>query len=195
MPETLTAPAPTKTPAAPAIPAIPVAPERAPSDFMAEQESAFADMAEGKTPAPRGRDEKGKFQPAAKPAEKAAEKPVETPPEKPADNDTGLEKPAVTPDEPIKPVKAAELRSAYDGLKKKVKEEYEPAIQKVKSLEAKIAEYESKPPEDNASMLAKLKAVEERNTQLEKHMEYVDFQQSKTFKDNYDDPFTKTWNE
>lgn len=185
MPESAIAtPPPTTTP-----PEIPTT-ERAPADFMADAMSDFEALDAGK---PLPRDEKGKFvKPAEKPP-KAPEKPAEGQIQKPAEK-PATEKPAeetpTKPDEEVKPVKAAELRTAYDDLKKRVKAELEPEIQK---LRAKVREYETKPPEDTAPILQKMKALEERNTVLEKHIEYVDYQKSTEFSTKYDQPYREAW--
>ena len=55
-----------------------------------------------------------------------------------------------------KPVKAADLRAAYDGAKQKIKE-YET---KLAEREAKLKEYETKPPQDNKPLIEKLSAYE-----------------------------------
>lgn len=157
---------------------------------MGDIESDFADMDAGKTPPVRERDQKGKFQPSGKPADKPIEKPVEKPADAPADEVVPPEKPDGKPTEPIKPVKAADLRAAYDGLKKKLKDELEPEIQKLRS---KVQEYESRQPEDTAPVLAKMKAIEERNAALEKHIEYVDYAQSKEFVSKYQQPYREAW--
>ena len=185
----------TEAPPAPAAPAAPPpsAPatpppspgERPPSEWLNDIGSELGDLDAGKPPPSKERDDKGKFvKPAEKPVapEKPAEKPVEQP--------KGDEKPPETPAEPPKPVKAAELRTAYEGLKKKVKDELEPEVQR---LRAKVAEYETKPPEDTAPILQKMKTLEERNTQLERHIALVDYEQSQEFATKYDQPYREMW--
>ena len=156
---------------------------------MGDIEADFGDMDEGKTP--RSRDDKGKFKPSDKPTEKPSaitENPVEKPVEKPAVKVE--EKPADAPTEQ-KPTRMRELGQAYDDLKKRVKDDLEPKLQRA---EAKLKEYESKPPEDTAPILQKLKTLEERNTQLEKHIALVDYEQSQEFTTKYDQPYRDTWN-
>jgi hypothetical protein len=193
MPEAAVAPTPTT---APPTTQAPTAPEKSPTEFMGDFEADFCDMAEGKPPRSmeRKRDDAGKFKLPDK-APKAPTKPVEKPVEKPADN--AAEKPAEKPKEgdtpPVeekKPSRMRELGQAYDDLKKKVHTEYEPTIQ---SLKAKIKEFESKQPEDTAPLLAKLTALEKRNAELEKHIEYVDFTQSKEFLNKYAQPYRDAW--
>jgi hypothetical protein len=157
--------------------------ERSPTEWMGDTEQDFADMDAGKAP-----DKSAKPQ---KPVEKPAEKPVEKPEENTVEEVKAPEKP-VEKQQEVKPVKAAELRAAYDGLKKRVKEEYEPQLQ---SLKAKIQEFESKKPEDTAPVIAKLKSLEERNAALEKQIAYVDYQESTDFKDKYANPYKEAWTE
>lgn len=179
-PESAVAPAPAVTPA-PQTPAERQAPappaERAPAEWLGDAAADFGDMDAGNTPRSKGRDEQGKFKPAEKPAAKPTDKPAVKPEDKPA--------------EEARPVKAAELRTAYEGLKKKVKDELEPEVQRLRS---KVQEYETKPPEDTAPILQKLKTLEERNTQLERHISLVDYEQSQEFSTKFDQPYREMWN-
>ena len=191
MPEAAPAAAPAKTTPAQTTP--PPAPptERAPSEFMGDIEADFADMDAGKIPAPR--DDKGKFKPGdkPKPAAKPPEPPVE-PPEKPAGEVELPEKGTDTPPEPVKPVKAADLRTAYDGLKKRVKEEYEPQLQ---SLKAKVQELESSKVEETGPVLEKIKTLEQENTGLKKKLALADYTEDEDYKsasDKYSNAWVKT---
>lgn len=171
------APSPNAAPAAPAPAAAPAPTERNPTDWMGGAENDFADMAANKEPeAPP---------PAAKKVDPV--KPDE-PVEKPADAPKDDIDPAAA--EPVKPVKAAELRTAYEGLKKRVKEEYEPQLQ---SLKSKIQELESRKPEDTAPVIAKMTALEKRNQELEKQIEFVDYTKSNEYVSKYQQPFADAW--
>ena len=194
--ETLEAP-PTTTQQTPPVTtqADPPPSERSQTDWLGDTEADFADMDAGRQPAPKKaaeRDDKGQF---VKPPEKRVEAPPET---KVPEGETKTGELATKSAEDatkgataeIKPVKAADLRTAYEGLKKKVKEEYEP---KVQSLTAKVAELESRKPEDGAPILQKMKALEERNAALEKHIEYLDFQESDNFTKNFAEPYRQAW--
>lgn len=188
MSETAVATAPPPSAAPPAeTPAAPPTTERAPADFMADIIGDLGAMDEGK-PAPSiPRDDKGKFVKSTdkpKPAEKPVETPVDKPTEAPAD------KPVETPQAEVKPVKAAELRTAYEGLKKRVREELEPEVQK---LRAKVKEFETQSPEAASPLLDKIKALEGRNSQLEQHMAYVDYTQSRDFLTKYQEPYRQAW--
>ena len=186
------------TPAAPAdkpteIPPAHVAGERDPAEFMSDIASELGDIDSGKTPAQSApRDDKGKFtKPADKQADKKPADKIEKPDDKPEDKPEAKpdDKPADKPGE-IKPTKAADLRAAYDGLKKKVKEELDPEIQRLRS---RVTELESRKPEESAPIIEKLKALEARNAELEKHIEYIDFSESKEFKTKYADPYNEAW--
>lgn len=178
---------PNATPAA----APPPPAERAPSEFMGDIEADFADMDAGKPPPSRERDDRGKFKPAAaKPDETKPEETATPPPEDATKPPEGATKPTET--ETPKPVKAAELRTAFEGLKKRVREEFEPTIQRLK---AKIQEYETKPPEDTAPILQKLKVLEDRNKHLEAQTELRDFQESERYQKEFEQPYAQRWNE
>ena len=192
MPESALATAP--PPAAPSPSPSPSAPppaadhERAPSEFMGDIESDFADLDAGKPV--RERDETGKFRPAPKdkPAAESPTKPVEAPPEAQAKPKEG-ELPAAAPEEK-KPTRMRELGQAYDDLKKKVNTEYEPKIQ---SLTARLKELETKQPEDTAPVLAKLTALQKRNAELEQHMGMVDYEKTSEYQSKYVQPFNDQW--
>lgn len=183
------APAPAQTPAERQAPAPPV--ERPPSEWLSDIGDELGELDAGKPMPSKDRDEKGKFKPAEKPIAKAPEKPLEKPEVEAAEKPTGEEKAPENTTPEVKPVKAAELRNAYEGLKKKVKDELEPEVQR---LRAKVKEYETKPPEDTAPILQKLKTLEERNTELERHIALVDYEQSHEFTTKYDQPYRETWN-
>lgn len=89
-----------------------------------------------------------------------------------------------------KPVKAKELREAYEGLKKRVKEELEPEVTK---LRTRVKELESKPPEDVEQTNARVAELSKRNSELEEHIQFVDFQKSKEYQDKYWQPYVKAW--
>jgi hypothetical protein len=164
------APAPAAAPAAPAAaPSKPASPtERGPSpDYLSEIEGLDPD----RTPA----------KPDAKPDDDLAKTGEVVPPAKPD------EKP---PEAPVKPVKAAELRVAYDNLKKEKREVLDPKIQ---SLEAKIKELEARQPEDTKPIVEKMTAIEKRNAELEQHIQFVDYQKSKEFTEKYQQPYTEAW--
>lgn len=172
----------------------PDAGEKSPMDFMADIVGDFDAMAAGK-PEP-SRDDKGKFKTAEKPvakqtekpAAKAPEKPVEKPQEKTEEQPKTEEKPA----EESKPMRTRQLGQAYEDLKKKVRTELEPEIQKLRS---KVQEFESRKAEDPAPLLQKIKALEEKNTQLEKQIEYVDYTSSTDFKTKYHEPYRQAWDD
>jgi hypothetical protein len=153
----------------PAAPAKPDKPDEAPRpDWLADIEGLDPDRPPAK--------------PAAdKPADDLAKTGEVVPPTKPDDK---------APDQPTKPVKAAELRVAYDNLKKEKREVLEPKIQ---SLEAKIKELESRQPEDTAPIVEKMTAIEKRNAELEQHIQFVDYQKSKEFTEKYQQPYTEAW--
>lgn len=145
------------------------------TDFMADVEADLEAMsAADDAPA----------KPAVKPPDAKPDTEVKPP-------DKGTEpKQDTTPKEPEPPKRAKELREAYDGLKTRVSTELEP---KIKNLEAKIREYESKKPEDTAPILEKVAALEKRNAELESHIKYVDYTKSTEFVDKYQKPYQEAW--
>lgn len=129
---------------------------------------------------------------ATEPTEGAtpAEKPAEpTPSAKPAEN-AGT-KPADTTPAEVKPVKAAELRAAYDAAKKRLAD----SDKRIAEFEKQIKALESKPRDDAklAELNAKLEAAEKRRTELEDHLRLVDYRKSSEFVDKYEKPYTEAW--
>lgn len=129
---------------------------------------------------------------AVEPAESAtpAEKPAEpTPSAKPAEKDGT--KPTDTTSAEAKPVKAAELRAAYDAAKKRLSE----SDKRIAEFEKQIKALESKPRDDAklAELNAKLEAAEKRRTELEDHLRLVDYRKSSEFVDKYEKPYTEAW--
>lgn len=101
--------------------------------------------------------------------------------------DAGSASPAT--ESAAKPVKAADLRAAYDGAKQKIKE-YET---KLAEREAKLKEYESKPPEDNKPLLEKLSAYEKKVAEYEEELKFTNYVKSPEFKEKYEKPYNESW--
>lgn len=126
--------------------------------------------------------------PGENPEDKTPAKPGEVkPPGKP--DEPPADKP--TSETPAKPVKVAELRAAYEGLKKEKAEVLQPTIQR---LEARIKELESTTPEATNAITEKLTAAEKRAADLESRIQFVDYQRSAEFQTKYVAPYTEAWN-
>lgn len=108
---------------------------------------------------------------------------AETPPE-------GGQKPPEQPLGSKEPQSRAQLRDAYDTMKKRVRNELEPQI---KQLQAKIQEYESNAPAVPKEFADKMAAVEKRNSELEQHMRFVDYSKSKEYQEQFWNPYVKQW--
>lgn len=167
---TLTPPAPAAEPS--------TSTERLPSEWLGDVANDFADLDTGKTSAPPPK-EAPKPEEKVKAPAKAAEKPAaETKPAEETVKPAEVEpKPAAV--ETPKPVKAAELRTAYEGLKKRVKEEYEPQLQ---SLKAKLQELEKRKPDESEPILAKVKQLETENTELQRKLAFAEFTEDPGYK-------------
>lgn len=170
--------------------------ERPPSEWMADIEQDFAEMAQ----APKEPDKPAKPAKSGKAAPKAAKPPEKAPDDKdtdPSDKTSGVKPPdqiepvkPTEPDETI-PKKTSDLRLAYEGLKKRVREEFEPQIQTLKS---KLTELEKRTPEESEQMLEKVKTLEQRNQELEKLISFVDYRESAEFEKEYATPYREAWN-
>lgn len=190
MPATLNPPAAPSAPAKPASPTpaapppkhepVQPPPEKDQSSWM-QSEADELDSLDDDTP---------KKPQKAKPEEKP-----KTPPEKPEETDEDIkppEKPAEKPAEPEKPVKAADLRRAYEESQRKIREELSPKVQK---LEAKIRELEASKPTELEPLQQKLTQTERRNAELEQQLEFLDFQRSPKFQKEFWDPYVSKYNE
>lgn len=180
-------PAIAEPPAAPAAPSTPPTQSpasAAPIDFGADIDADLASLDDSRQPPPAPAKAPEKPTPTVKPSEKPeAAKPADkTADAKPAD------KPVDEP--PPKPVKAADLRGAYEGLKKRVKDELEP---KLHQLEARVKEYETRKPEDTAPLQAKLEAAQKRADELESEIRFVNYRKSNEFKEKYEKPYEEAW--
>jgi hypothetical protein len=76
-----------------------------------------------------------------------------------------------------------ELRDVYNALKERVSKEYEPQVKELPALRAKVKELESRDETETTSTRAEIEAVKKRNTELERHMKFVDYKQSKEYKE------------
>lgn len=141
-------------------------------------------------PRPATRREKPapKTEPKSAPAEPKPEDPPKPPEEEPTPETE--EVPSVEPaPEPERPMKAAELRKAYEDQKRQIKEEYQPKIAK---LEARVKELETAKPEDPATT-ERFKGIEERNKALEAQMRLIDYSQSQEYQEKYQKPYVEAW--
>lgn len=200
---TATAPAPTSAPPAPAKPISPpspspTVPQKSPNSTpektppSPEDQSVFGDtfaeldaMDKGAKPVDVVR--KTVKKPESTPAAHAPDaKEKEQPSTTESPEDAGSAKP-VSPE--VKPVKAADLRAAYDQSKQKVKE-YEG---KLAAAEAKIKEYESKPPADNKPLMEKLAALEKENNEFKEELKFTNYVKHPEFHEKYQKPYTQAW--
>lgn len=129
---------------------------------------------------------------AEKPPEKIEPKPEDKKPEDEAIPGEEEQKPAEKATEPEKPVKAADLRKAYEESQRKIREELSP---KVAKLEARVRELEGSKPAELEPLQAKLTAVEKRNAQLEQQVEFLDYQRSEKFQKEHWQPYVDKYNE
>jgi hypothetical protein len=85
---------------------------------------------------------------------------------------------------------ARDLRKAYEGSQKKIREELQP---KVTKLETRIKELESAKPEENGALTEKYKSLEKHNQELEAHIKFVDYKKSAEYKQKYWQPLVDAW--
>lgn len=90
-------------------------------------------------------------------------------------------------------VKAEELRVAYKGLKKKVKEEYEPQIKELSTLRAKVKEFEERGESQTKTTQEEIAAVKKRNAELENHIRFANYEQSKEYQEQFQKPYEDAW--
>jgi len=157
---------------APAAPAAQTPPSSVSIDAEISSELDSLDLDAPKPPEQKPDPAKPPAQPTKKPDEKKAE----------AQPDKKEETP--------KPVKAAELRTAYEGLKKRVKDELEPELT---TLRTRIKEIESKKPEDNKPLIDELESTKKRRDELEEEIKYLNYQKSSEYQEKYVKPYQEAW--
>lgn len=171
MPEATSAPAaapaaaPSSTPAAAPAAAPSGPPQSSPSPLYAELDALSADdIAPPETPEPE-------------PDTPEGDEPPETP-ETPETPPAGKGKP------PEKPLKAAELRQAYQDLKSKHAQ-----------LESELAEVRGKvaDPAERERLDQELQQMRQRNEQLEHELKLTNFASSDDYKQNYEKPFVDAY--
>jgi len=194
MPEAVAAPAPASTPA----------PDPSPIDnpelggerdgggtvdFDSDIDRELSEM-DDDAPPPK-KEVKKEVTPPAKPKKPAAAKKPEKKPEGEEEEEMppGDEgKPKDKPETP--PVKAADLRTAYEGLKKKVTEQYEPELSKLK---AKLQKLESQKPEADAAITEELTNIKKERDALAERIRFIDYQAHPEFKEKYEKPYQDAW--
>lgn len=88
-----------------------------------------------------------------------------------------------------KPPKAADLRSAYEELKKK-HEAIEPEVARLRS---ENEEFKKNGGADIKTWKDRAEAAEKRNGELEREMQFVDYSKSKEYTDKFVEPLKKEW--
>ena len=195
--------APVAAPPAPAKPAAPAAPaggpkpeapakpdpkqipkEQPPENWMGEAADELDRLAAETTPPKPTAKPKSTAKPADDPNKSAAVTP------KPGEKPVEVATPVADPDEPVK---INDLRTTYRELKKKVQTEYEPKIQQVATLEARIKELEGANPPEVKVLQEKLTQAEQRRDELEEKIALFDYKQTKEFAEKHQKPYFQQW--
>lgn len=132
----------------------------------------------------------------AVPEERKPPQPKET--KAPKEKETEIEAPAVDAKEPAKapepeakPVKAAELRTAYEKSKETIKTKDAEITRLQNELKAAKAAPVDDP--EKKTLSEKLQALEKRKAELEQHIQFVDYQKSDEFQTKYKKPYESAW--
>ena len=64
---------------------------------------------------------------------------------------------------------------------------------KAADLEKQLAEFKASSDKPNSELLTKLESLQKRNQELEKEMEFVNYEKTPDFKAKYDAPYQKAW--
>lgn len=164
----------------------PAAGEKAPSDFMSDIAGELEVMDSGNPPAQPERKTESEPDEKSPPA-------GETKPPAEAKPTEGETKPPAGETKPEgKPTRMRELGERYDGLKKEIETTYKPTIAR---LEARVKELETIGPKDDGRTQTELKALQDRNAELERHIAFVDYSRSRDFQTKYEQPYQQAWNE
>lgn len=187
----------------------PITPIESPSNLDAEI-SAELDSLDDEKPRKQPTPQKQPIKPPATPQQKKVA-PTKPQPEKKEKSDLGIEPEEDEEDaaktkaegegegegdgteestDSKKPIKAADLRTAYEGLKKRFKEDYEP---KVSKLESRIKELEASSDSQVQVLKKELEQKTSRLDALEKEAQFRDFKTSEKFKNEFEVPYQKAW--
>lgn len=91
------------------------------------------------------------------------------------------------------PATVPEVRKAYETLKKRVKEDFEPKIQQLQALQARVKELETTAPPEVKTLQERLASAEKRRDELEQEIHFVDYSKSKEFVEKYQQPYVEAW--
>lgn len=93
------------------------------------------------------------------------------------------DKATIEKDEHEEPKTPKQLREVYAALKEKVAKEYEPKLKRLPELEKKIKELESRDETEAASTRSENEALKKENAELQKHIRFADYKQSREYKE------------
>ncbi len=125
--------------------------------------------------------------------ERKVEKPDKAKPEDdPKSKVNGDSKPKDDKPKDDEPKTNPELRTAYAALKDKVAKD-EPKLKRLPELEAKIKELESRDETTTKATQQEIESVKKRNTELEQHMRFVDYEKSTEYRDQFQKPYEDAW--
>lgn len=141
-------------------------------------------------PAQDGRRREPEKPPAADPGKPADQSQTDDDVINPGDEAPPPEKPAAQAQaEPERPLKAPELRKAYEETKGRLAERET----ELTTLRARVTELEQAGPKDTEQTQQRMQAIQARNQQLEEFVRQRYYEQSQEYIDKYQKPYEQRW--
>lgn len=122
---------------------------------------------------------------------RGTERHLQKPEDKKADEQKpGDQKPEGTTEPDPARMGPRDLRKAFEGSQKKIKEELQPTIAK---LEARVKELEATGPKEDPQQVERFKQIEARNKELEQEITFVNYEKSEEYQSKYWKPYVQAW--
>lgn len=196
------APPPASTPPASSAPAAPPARSQTPNipteqptgSWLDEAGAELEQIDEGNAPPPEKGAKPGKGRTAEPPPDERGtedgqpDATDETPP-----GDKGKEKTEDGQQPPVEktPSNIKKLREGYEERGKKIREELEPELHRLRTRVKELEETPNTAPDK--AQVEKYQALERRNQELEAEIRFVDYTKSQEYQEKYDKPYREQW--
>ena len=170
--------------------------ERPPEDWMGDAATELESLDEDHKPArpapkPEDRTDNQELDELGeKNDDRGTERHLKKEDQKPEDQKPADQKPEGTIEPDPAKMGPRDLRKAFEGSQKKIKEELQPTIAK---LEARVKELEATGPKEDPQQVERFKQIEERNKELEREITFVNYEKSEEYQSKYWKPYVQAW--
>lgn len=95
-----------------------------------------------------------------------------------------------TQTQPERPLKAPELRKAYEETQRKIKEEYEP---KISRLESRVKELEESAPKEDPQTKERFTSLQKQYDEAQAALRFLAFERSDEYREKFQKPYVEAW--